>query len=237
MMLAGFRSRCSTPRSCAGRSPAQIFRANSIALSCGQPADPAEERREVLAVDVLHRQEVQPVDLAEVVDAADVRVRDLPRDPHLVAEPRQRRFGSRSRRRQELERDRSGRGSGRRRGRPRPSRPARDAEDAIAPASTVTAGKRPSSGALEVGADAGRSSSGAPVASAASIASTSRSSMASPTQAPLTNPCRSRAGCSSAASKIARTRANRSGVSVPVLDARVPASPSVIRGAPSQGGT
>ena len=40
-------------------------------------------------------------------------------------------------------------------------------------------------------------------------------STASPTHAPFTNPCRSRAGCSSAASKIARTRAKRSGVTVP----------------------
>jgi len=34
-MLAGFRSRCSTPRSRAAPRPAQILRANSTALSCG----------------------------------------------------------------------------------------------------------------------------------------------------------------------------------------------------------
>ena len=45
-----------------------------------QPADAAEQGGEVLAVDVLHRQEVLAVGLADVVDAADVGVRDLPRD-------------------------------------------------------------------------------------------------------------------------------------------------------------
>ena len=41
----------------------------------------------ILAVDVLHREEVEPLDHPEVVDAADMRMRDLPCDPYLVAEP------------------------------------------------------------------------------------------------------------------------------------------------------
>ena len=64
------------------------------------------ERREVLAVDVLHRQEQVAVGLADVVDAADVRVRDLPRRAHFVVELREPRRVVRERRRQELQRDR-----------------------------------------------------------------------------------------------------------------------------------
>ena len=41
------------------RGPAQIWRAISIALSGRQAADPPQQRGEVLAVDVLHRQEVR----------------------------------------------------------------------------------------------------------------------------------------------------------------------------------
>ena len=39
-----------------------------------QAADPAQQRREILAVDVLHRQEVLAVHLVHVVDPADVGV-------------------------------------------------------------------------------------------------------------------------------------------------------------------
>ncbi len=48
--------------------------------------DPAEEGGEVLAIDVLHRQEVDALHLTHVVHAADVRMGDLPGDPHLVEE-------------------------------------------------------------------------------------------------------------------------------------------------------
>ena len=54
-----------------------------------EAADAAEQRREILAVHVLHRQERVAVDLADVVDAADVRVRDLPRHPHFGVQLRQ----------------------------------------------------------------------------------------------------------------------------------------------------
>ncbi len=49
-----------------------------------EAADPVEQRGEVLAVDVLHADVGQPFCLADVEDAADVRVGDRPRDPDLV---------------------------------------------------------------------------------------------------------------------------------------------------------
>ncbi len=54
-----------------------------------QPADPPEQRRQILAVHVLHRQDRLPVHFADVVHAADVRMRHLPRRPHFVVELRQ----------------------------------------------------------------------------------------------------------------------------------------------------
>ena len=72
-----------------GQAGAELPR-DSSALSAGRRPIRREQRRQVLAVDVLHRQELLAVGLADVVDAADVRVRDLARDPHLVVEPRQR---------------------------------------------------------------------------------------------------------------------------------------------------
>ena len=72
----------------------------------GQAADAAEQRREILAVDVLHRQEMLSVGLAQVINPADVRVRDLTRDANLVVEPGQRRRLGRHRTGQELERHR-----------------------------------------------------------------------------------------------------------------------------------
>ena len=68
-----------TSRSCAAARPAQICRAISSAAVLGEAADALEERREILAVHVLHRQERRALDLVDVVDAADVGVRDLPR--------------------------------------------------------------------------------------------------------------------------------------------------------------
>jgi hypothetical protein len=41
-------------------------------------ADAAQQRRKILAVHVLHRQEGVAIDLADVVDTTDVRVRHLP---------------------------------------------------------------------------------------------------------------------------------------------------------------
>jgi hypothetical protein len=36
---------------------------------------------------IFHREERRAFDFADVVNAADIRVRDLPREPHFVAEP------------------------------------------------------------------------------------------------------------------------------------------------------
>jgi hypothetical protein len=49
-----------------------------------QPADPEEQRREILAVHVLHRDEVLSLGLSDVVHAADVGVRHPARVAHLV---------------------------------------------------------------------------------------------------------------------------------------------------------
>jgi hypothetical protein len=46
-------------------------------LSIGKPADATHQRREVLAVHELHREEVLAVGFADVPDAADGRVRNL----------------------------------------------------------------------------------------------------------------------------------------------------------------
>ena len=104
--LAGLKSRWMTPRSCAAARPAQICRAISSAALLGEAADAAEQRREVLAVHVLHRQERVALDLVDVVDAADVRVRDLPRHPHFGVQLRQARRIAIDVGRQELQRDR-----------------------------------------------------------------------------------------------------------------------------------
>ena len=54
-----------------------------------QPADAPQQRREILAVDVLHREEVLAAGFADVVHAAHVRMRDLPREPNFLMEARQ----------------------------------------------------------------------------------------------------------------------------------------------------
>ena len=56
-----------------GKSRAQLPR-DLKALVFRQPADAAEQRVEVFAVDVLHRQKAAAVDLPDVVDTADVRM-------------------------------------------------------------------------------------------------------------------------------------------------------------------
>ena len=54
-----------------------------------QAADAAQQRREILAVDVLHREEVLAAGFADIVDAAHVRVRDLPCEPDFLVKARQ----------------------------------------------------------------------------------------------------------------------------------------------------
>jgi len=55
-------------------------------LVLGQAADAAQQCRQILTVDVLHRDEVLAVDLADVVDAADVGVSHAQGEPNLVQE-------------------------------------------------------------------------------------------------------------------------------------------------------
>ena len=71
-----------------------------------EAADPAEQRRQVLAVHVLHREERVAVHLVDVVDAADVRMGDLARHPDFGVELGQARRIAIDVRREELERDR-----------------------------------------------------------------------------------------------------------------------------------
>ena len=75
-------------------------------LGLREPADPAQQRGEVFPVHVLHREEVAPVRLADVVHAADVRMRHLPRRPHLGEEAIEKCLVRREPLRQELQRDR-----------------------------------------------------------------------------------------------------------------------------------
>ncbi len=94
-----------TSRSCAAARPAQIWRAISSARSSGKRPIAPEQRRDVLAVDVLHRQERRAVDLVDVVDAADVRVRHLTCHADFGVELRQARRVAIDVGRQKLERD------------------------------------------------------------------------------------------------------------------------------------
>ncbi len=95
-----------TSRSCAAARPAQICRAISRRAVFREAADALEQRREILAVHVLHRQERRAVDFVDVVDAADVGVRDLPRHADFGVELGQARRILVDVGRQELERDR-----------------------------------------------------------------------------------------------------------------------------------
>ena len=74
-------------------------------LVLGKPPDAAQERGQILAVDVLHGEEVPPLDLADVVDAADVGVRDAARVAHLGVEALDPGRLRGELRRQELQRD------------------------------------------------------------------------------------------------------------------------------------
>ena len=72
----------------------------------GKTAELPQQRRQLLAVHELHRQEGVTVNLVDVVDAADVGVRDLPRHAHFVVELHQAGRIAIELRRQELQRDR-----------------------------------------------------------------------------------------------------------------------------------
>ena len=67
--------------------------------------DPSEQCREILTADELHRQEGLSVGLADVVDPAYVRMRDLARGADLAPKACQPLGIAHERRRQELQRD------------------------------------------------------------------------------------------------------------------------------------
>ena len=52
-----------------------------------QTADAFQKRRQILAVDVFHREEVAAFEFADIVDAADVGMRNLPGDAHFRKQP------------------------------------------------------------------------------------------------------------------------------------------------------
>ena len=88
-----------------GREPGADLPGDLEAALFGEPADALEQRPQVLAVDILHRQKRRPIDFVDVVDAADVRMRHLTRHPHFGVELRQARGILVDVGRQELQRD------------------------------------------------------------------------------------------------------------------------------------
>ena len=118
--LAGLRSRCRDAVRVRGRQAVAQLPADVEHFLGGQPAGAPQQRRQVLAVDQLHRIEDPVFGFADVEDAAHRRMRDLPREPHLVENP--------ARLRRSSDRSASARpasaGPDRRRARPRRRRPA-----------------------------------------------------------------------------------------------------------------
>ncbi len=86
MTFWGFKSRWMTPCSCAACSPSQIWRKRRRVRAIGQALLALDERREVLPLDVVHREVRIAIGLAEVVNAQDVLVRDLARELDLALE-------------------------------------------------------------------------------------------------------------------------------------------------------
>ena len=86
-MLAGFRSRCTMPDLVRGAKPGHHLARERQRPRDGQLAFRREQAREVGAVHERHRDVLDAVDLAEVVNADDVGVRDLPREHELALEP------------------------------------------------------------------------------------------------------------------------------------------------------
>jgi hypothetical protein len=56
-------------------------------LFLGEAPDTAQQNRQVIAFDKLHRAERLAVDFTHVEDAANGRMRDLPRQPHFGEDP------------------------------------------------------------------------------------------------------------------------------------------------------
>ena len=86
-MLAGFRSRCTTPASCAAIRPVATCLAIDSARATGSRPSRLQDRRQVRPVDVRHRDVLDALDLADVVDPDDVLVGDLTGEQQLPLEP------------------------------------------------------------------------------------------------------------------------------------------------------
>ena len=89
-----------------GRQPRAELPSDLDSLVGRQASDAPQQRREIFAVDVLHREKMTAVRDADVVHAADVRMRHLPRRPDLAVEARQTRRVHLERLGQKLQRDR-----------------------------------------------------------------------------------------------------------------------------------
>jgi hypothetical protein len=65
-----------------GKSGHQLA-CNVESLFVGEIPDALDQRLQVLAIDVLHREEVTPLEFGNIVGPADIRMRQLSRDPHF----------------------------------------------------------------------------------------------------------------------------------------------------------
>jgi hypothetical protein len=71
-----------------GKAGADLVRGFQ-SLVRGQAADSAQQGRKVLTVNVLHGEKVLAVDLANVINTTDIRVRDLAGIAHFSMKPGQ----------------------------------------------------------------------------------------------------------------------------------------------------
>ena len=88
-----------------GQSGAEAAR-DVEGLIGGQATDAAQQRRQVLPIHVFHRDVMLALELADVVNAADVGMRNLARNADLVQKPLEQDTVGGQRRRQEFQRDR-----------------------------------------------------------------------------------------------------------------------------------
>ena len=87
MMLAGLRSRCTMPASCAATSPGHHIPDDRQRGGHRQLAVPLQHGREIRAFEVRHRDVLDAVDLAEIVNADDVLVGHLAGEDQFLLEP------------------------------------------------------------------------------------------------------------------------------------------------------
>ena len=84
--VGGFEIAVHDARVVRGRAPAATCRAMRHDLGHCQPPRFPQDAGEVVALDERHRDVLDALDLAEVVDAHDVLVRDLPRQQQFLLE-------------------------------------------------------------------------------------------------------------------------------------------------------